>query len=162
MRRLSMTRALLLGTLTVGGLDLLDAIIFFHFRGVAPLRIPQSIASGVLGRSAFEGGIPTAILGTALHFFIAFVIVFTYSIASRRLPRLVDSPWAFGPVYGLVVYVVMNLIVVPLSRASHASPSTAVLVNGLLIHALGVGLLSALFARAARSPISTGSMSAAA
>jgi hypothetical protein len=148
--------ALLLGTLAVGSLDLLDAILFFHLRGVAPVKILQSIASGLLGKGAFDGGVPTAILGTALHFFIAFMIVFTYYMASRRFPLMVNSPWVCGPVYGLLVYAVMNLIVVPLSRANHGTPSTPVLINGLLIHALGVGLPSALFARAARPSLSTG------
>ncbi|MEO8633998.1 MAG: hypothetical protein ABI587_01865 [Gemmatimonadales bacterium] len=153
---LTASRAMLLGTLTVGSLDLLDAIIFFHLRGVAPIRILQSIASGLLGKGAFEGGAATAILGTALHFFIAWMVVLTYYLASRRLPLMVNSPWVCGPVYGLLVYAVMNLIVVPLSRANHASPSTPVLINGLLIHALGVGLPSALFARVTRSTDSTG------
>jgi hypothetical protein len=62
-------RALLFGTITVGGLDILDALLFFGFRGVAPIRIFQSIASGLLGRTAFDGGLSTALAGGVLHFF---------------------------------------------------------------------------------------------
>ena len=46
----------------------------------------------------------------------------------------------------------MNLVVLPLSKGGGPSlPAAPVLANGLLIHMFGVGLPSALFARAARS-----------
>ena len=149
---LSPARALLYGTLTVGTLDLLDAIIFFGLRsGVfRPVRVCQSIASGLLGRSAFEGGAATAALGLALHFFIAFVIVAAFFLVSRRMTILRRHPFVVGPLYGLVVYVVMNDVVIPLSAiGSGTPPPLDILINGLLIHAFGVGLPSALFARAA-------------
>jgi len=146
---LTRAQALLFGTLTVGVLDITDALVFFGLRGVAPIRIFQSIASGLLGRSAYEGGLSIAALGAGLHFFIAFVVVATYYFASRRLPVLVQQPWFCGPLYGLGVYLVMNLIVLPLSAIGGGPKSLPVLINGLAIHALGVGLPSALFARAA-------------
>ena len=153
-KRLTPAQAILFGTLTVGVLDILDAFIFFGLRGVAPIRILQSIASGLLGREAYSGGLTTAALGTLLHFFIAFVVVVTYYLASRRLPFLTRRPWLFGPLYGLLVYAVMNLVVLPLSAAvTGPPPAGAALVNGLLIHAFGVGLPSALFAGLARADL---------
>ena len=59
-KRLSVGQALALGTLTVGVLDLLDAVIFFGLRGVPATAILQSIASGLLGPAAFDGGAATA------------------------------------------------------------------------------------------------------
>jgi hypothetical protein len=144
-------RALLLGGLTVGVLDGLDALVFFGLRGVSPTRLFQGIGSGLLGRSAFEGGMATALLGVLLHFCIAFAVVTTYHVAARRIPDLARRPWIHGPLYGLLVYAVMNFIVIPLSAIGARSPSTAVLLNGLLIHALGVGPPAALSAQAARA-----------
>jgi hypothetical protein len=142
--------ALLIGTLAVGILDILDAIIFFGLRsGVAPIRIFQSIASGLLGRSAFAGGWNTALLGLALHFFIAFTIVLVYLLASRRLTVLTRAPVAAGLLYGIAAYLVMNLIVIPLSAATPSVPPWPVVVNGVLIHMFGVGLPASLAARAA-------------
>lgn len=147
---LTPAQALLFGTLTVGTLDILDAFLFWYFfRDVSPTRILHSIAAGLLGPASFEGGGPTAALGLLLHFFIAFMVVLTYFLAGRRLPSLVRRPLLYGPLYGLAVYGVMNFIVVPLSAANSVPPSAPVLINSLLIHALGVGLPSALFARAA-------------
>jgi hypothetical protein len=146
-------RTIFYGGLTVGVLDGLDAIVFFGLRnGFAPLRIFKGIAGGLLGRpAALEGGLATAALGILIHFTIATTIVAVYSLASQRLPWLTRWPFVCGSLYGLAVYLVMNLVVLPLS-ALHTTglPSAVpVLVNGLLIHVIGVGLPSALFARAA-------------
>jgi hypothetical protein len=43
----------------------------------------------------------------------------------------------------------MNFIVLPLSASGPSAFRTVVVINGLLIHMLGVGLPSALFARVA-------------
>jgi hypothetical protein len=149
-RGLSPMRALLLGALVVGALDITDAFVFFGLRGVAPVRILQGIASGVLGRAALEGGVPAAVLGLCLHFFIAFAVVLVYQLASRRLGVLTRHPLIFGAIYGVAVYLVMNLAVLPLAGVGSGLPANpAVLANGVLIHVAGVGIPSALFARAA-------------
>ena len=148
MIRLSTARALLYGTLTVGILDLADAFVFFGLRGARPIRILQSIASGLLGRAAFSGGLRTAVLGAALHFFIAFMIVVTFFVASRYLAVLRRFPVWSGLIYGVAVYLVMNFVVLPLSAAGRGSLTWPVVANGLIIHMLGVGLPSSVFARA--------------
>ncbi len=156
MRPLSPVRAIVYGTLIVGVLDILDAFVFFGVRnGTAPVRILQSIAAGLQGRAAaVAGGVSSAMLGLVLHFFNAFCIFTVYFVASRRLRVLTDRPVLCGILYGLVVYGVMNYVVVPLSAIGGGvrMPATPVLINGLLIHAFGVGLPCALVARAARPP----------
>ena len=126
-RGLSEGRALDWGTLIVGTADILDAFIFFGLRGTRPVRILQGIASGILGRDAFSGGAATAALGAVLHYFIAFAIVWVFLAASRRLPALARRPWLYGPLYGLVVYAVMNYVVIPLSLVTVRPKPLAVL-----------------------------------
>ena len=153
--RLSTGRALLYGTLVVGTLDALDAIVFFGlFAGAQPIRIFHSIAAGLIGRpAAMGGGVGTALLGVALHYFIAFGIVATFFIAARYIRILQRAPVVSGLLYGVAAYVVMNAVVVPLSAAGRGGLSwppviNAVLINGVLIHMFGVGLPASLFARA--------------
>src|SRR4029450_1884227 len=152
MVRLSGRQAVLYGTLVVGTLDALDAIVFFGLRsGARPIRIFQGIAYGLIGPAARQGGLKTAALGALLHYFIAFGIVLTYFLVSRRVRLLTRRPVICGLLYGLIAYAVMNLLVLPLSKVGGPTlPATPVLANGVLIHMLGVGLPSALFARAAR------------
>jgi hypothetical protein len=150
-------RSLLVGTLTVGTLDLVDAFMFYGLRnGIPPPRILQSIASGILGAPAFQGGWPTAVLGGLLHYFIAFGIVGVYWGISRRARFLTGNVWIWGTLFGLAVYAVMNYVVVPLSAAPLKPPAGPAMVNGLLIHVFGVGIPSAWFAcRAAAASMST-------
>ena len=143
-------RAILYGGLTVGTLDFLDAWIFFGIRnGSTPVSIGHSIAAGLLGSAASRaGGVPTALLGVALHYFIAFSIVTVFVLASRFIPVLVKKPVVFGILYGIAVYFFMNWVVIPLS-AIGGTPRlifNPVFFNGILIHMFGVGLPSALFA----------------
>jgi hypothetical protein len=153
MAQLSGRRAVLYGTLVVGTLDALDAIVFFGLRsGAKPVRIFQSIATGVLGRASFQGGLKSAALGVFLHYFIAFGIVLTYFLVSRRISTLIRHPVFCGLLYGIAAYGVMNFVVLPLSKAGGPTLPIPlpILANGLLIHMFGVGLPSALFASRVR------------
>lgn len=143
------TRFFLLGGALAGAFDISYAIIFSALRsGVAPVRILQSVASGVLGRASYTGGLATAALGLALHFLIAFLWAGLYFLASRRLPVLTRRPVLCGAVFGVLIYAVMNLVVLPLSRFP-ARPSfpLLVLVTGLVVHMFLIGVPIALAAR---------------
>jgi hypothetical protein len=140
-------RAILAGGLVVGILDGLDAIIFFGLRGVKPGRIFQGIASGLLGRAAFSGGPATVLLGILLHFTVATGIVAVCVLVSRRLTVIARQPIAAGMAYGVIAWLVMNYVVIPLSLVTPGPRPPAVVANGLLIHMFGVGLPAALVAR---------------
>ncbi len=144
---MTLIRAIVSGGLVIGVLDLLDAFVFFGLRsGARPMGILHSIAAGCLGRDAARaGGVQTAALGVVLHFVIAFIIASIYIVTSRFLPVLRRRWVICGIAYGVVAYFVMTFVVVPLSNAgpgriAFALPVTPVLLNGLAIHALGVGL----------------------
>ena len=156
--KLSVPRAILYGGLTAGTLDLIDAFVFFGLRsGARPIGILHSIAAGFLGREAARaGGVPTAILGFFSHFLVAFCIVTVYVLASRVLPVLRKQWIVCGIAFGVVAYFTMTWLVVPMSNAGNGSitfalPVTPVLINGILIHAFGVGLPAAYFASRTRS-----------
>jgi uncharacterized membrane protein YagU involved in acid resistance len=146
-------KAILLGGLIIGVLDLLDAFIFFGWRsGAQPVAILHSIAAGAIGREAARaGGVSTAALGLLLHFVIALLIATVYVVASRTI-RALRTHWVIcGLIFGVIAYLVMTFVVAPLSNAgpgriTFALPATPVLINGLLIHAFGVGLPAAYFA----------------
>jgi hypothetical protein len=133
-------RAILAGGLLCGVLDLTAAIVQFRLRGVRPIRIMQSIAAGLLGREAYQGGTATATLGVALHFLIAFTAATVYYLASRKLAFLRARPFLSGVLYGVAVYFFMNYVVLPLSRFPRGSFNLENLITGILIHMLCVGL----------------------
>ena len=137
------------GGLVVGAIDALYAIVFWVPRGGRPIRIFQSIAAGLLGPAAFEGGASTAALGVALHFFIAFSIVAVYWWIGRRVPLLFRRFLVCGAVYGLGVYLVMNYVVVPLSAAKQGRFLLSWVVWSIIVHVLLIGIPAAFFARVA-------------
>jgi hypothetical protein len=144
-------RWLFIGALVAGAFDITYAIVFSYFRsGTAPSRILQSVASGALGRAAYEGGTRTAALGLGFHFLNAFIITTIFFLVARSWPALVRKPIAIGAAYGLVVYLVMNYVVIPLSAiAIVPRPAMAVWMSGVLVHMFLIGVPIALAARRA-------------
>jgi hypothetical protein len=138
--------ALLLATLIAGTLDLGYAIVVSAFRGYKPLLICQSVASGLLGKATYEGGLATGALGVALHFTMMTCIVLAYYLLSRRLPQIARQPFIWGPLYGVGVFCVMNYVVVPLSAIGHTFQRTPLLFIGeMFSHVVFVGLTIAWF-----------------
>jgi uncharacterized membrane protein YagU involved in acid resistance len=142
-------RAILLGGLIAGVLDISAAFLLSAPRHIPPPVILRGIASGLLGKSAFQGGVGIAILGAFLHFVIAFGAAAVYVTASRWLPILTRQSVLCGLLYGIVVYLVMNEIVLPLSafpfRGGH--PSAASILISVAVLMLVVGLPISLSAR---------------
>lgn len=115
MRRHPVLFAILAGGSIAGALDLAFAITFAVLRGGTATGLLQTIASGLLGSAAYDGGAPVAALGFVLHFAMALLIAAIFHVASRRLPVLVRHAPAAGALYGIGVFLVMRLVVLPLS-----------------------------------------------
>jgi hypothetical protein len=145
-------QTILLGGLIAGALDITYACVHSYIRsGRRPVFILQSVASGALGRSAYEGGAKTAALGLVFHFLIALIAATVYYFASRVLRFMVTQAVISGIFYGVGVYLVMNCVVLRLS-AIHATTwpwnyPKSILIGGLLIHMFGIGLPIALAVR---------------
>jgi hypothetical protein len=143
-----------LPSIVLGGLaaalgDFLFAVTYYGvFLGIKQIRIFQSVASGLLGRPAFNGGMNTYVLGLFLHVVVGLCIATVFYLITKLWPAILRRPFVTGPVYGMIAYLVMNYVVLPLS-AIHRVPkfvpsSFAIEMIG---HALLVGLPIALIAR---------------
>jgi hypothetical protein len=128
--------AIIAGGLIAGALDATAAFITFGS------GMPRGIASGLLGASAFKGGAATWILGLLLHFFITLCAAAVYGLASWRLGFLKSNFFVCGLFYGIAIFLVMNLAVLPLSAVPFPiGPFTLKgLYQGLLVHMFLVGL----------------------
>ncbi len=130
-----------------GTLDITAAFVVYGFFGARPIPILHGIAAGLLGPRANLGGLATAALGLACHYFIAFSAATVYYGASRCLPLLVKHAAICGILYGVAVYFFMNRIVVPLSAARRSAFSWEMMFVGVAIHIVCVGLPIALLVR---------------
>jgi hypothetical protein len=126
--------------LACGVLDITAAFLTWSLRGVSPDRLLQAIASGLLGVQAFRGGWPTALLGAAIQFFIAFSVATVFYAASRKLKLMTQHAMLSGFVFGVSVYLVMYSIVMPLSRIQPTPFSLSRTVIAIVTHMFCVGL----------------------
>jgi uncharacterized membrane protein YagU involved in acid resistance len=143
-------QAIFWGGLIAGILDAVDGVIAFGTQGLNPIQVLQYIASGALGQSAFQGGLATAALGAAFHFSIAWVAAAVFVLATRRLEIVKAHAVPAGLLYGVAVYFFMNYLVLPLSAVAASTLHLGLFLNGVIGHALFVGLPISLFARRAQ------------
>jgi uncharacterized membrane protein YagU involved in acid resistance len=102
---------LIAGTIDIGAASLISII--------SPLVILQAVASGLLGRAAFQGGAGVMVLGLLLQWGMSILIAAFFTLAASQWPSLARRWILWGTLYGVVVFIVMNYVVVPLSAASH-------------------------------------------
>lgn len=140
--------AILWGGLIAGILDISSAFVLWGLRGVAPTRVLQGIAAAFYGPASFQGGLTTASAGLAAHFLIAFTAATVFALAATRLPALLEHPLIAGPLYGIGVWLVMYLVVLPLAGI-HPKHSVTSVATQVAIHIFCVGLPIALSARRA-------------
>jgi hypothetical protein len=142
-------KTILLGGLIAGTLDMTAACVQAWLRArTSPVRVAQFIASGAIGPQSFSGGTATALLGLAFHYLIATTATAVFYLASRRLRFLVQWPVPMGLLYGLLVYLFMNFVVLPLSAITQrAVPTLSSRAIAALIIMFCVGLPIALIVR---------------
>ena len=147
----AIVRAIARGGLAVGVLDATDGVIFYAVTaGMDPLQVLQYIASGALGARAFEGGLAAAGLGALIHFALAYGFTAAFVFLYAAVPRLRKAWVSSSLAWGVAVWAFMNLLVLPhLSRVAPATLTVAGVVNGIVGHALTVGLAAAVVARRA-------------
>jgi hypothetical protein len=140
-------KAIVLGGILAGVLDLAFALTYYAIKGGKLLKVLQSIAAGVQGKAAYQGGAGAAALGVALHFVIALGAAVFFWAAGRAVPLLVRRPWISGPLFGAGVYYFMNLVVLPLSALQTKGYPLIWEPWMLAAHVFFVGLPIALVAR---------------
>lgn len=108
----------------------------------------QYIASGALGDAAFAGGMSTALIGVFFHLLISFVIAAVFIQSFERIPLLRRYAIPGSLLYGFGVFVVMNMIVTPLSATpTIPAPTLPWLIVAIVEHVLMVGLPLGMLAR---------------
>lgn len=126
-------KTILKAWLIVGTLDILSATANYMIQGGKnPISILVYISSGIYGQEAFEIGPPSmAILGLALHYFIAFSWTLLFFIIYPRLPFLSKNRLLTGIGYGIFIWTMMNQVIVKLSN----TPKGPFKISGAIINA---------------------------
>ena len=153
--RNSLLRLSVIGGIISGFLHLLiqQGIVFGLILKTPLITQLQFVASGIMGESAFAGGLATALLGLILDFIMITIMAGVFIFSVDRIPLLRRNVIVGSILYGFGVFVVMNLIVLPLSVAP-ALPAPPLwlgielVLQHILLIGLPLGLLVQRFARA--------------
>lgn len=144
-----MTTAIFLTGLLAGVLDGAAAVVVHLIRGGrTPARIFNYIASGVFGPAAMNGGTPMVLAGIGFHMVIAMGWTILYFLAARQFEVLRRHAIASAVAYGIFVWIMMNKVVLPLSRVQMAATTTwNSIIVGALVLVVCIGFPIALGAR---------------
>src|SRR5918993_5039389 len=100
----------------IGTLDILAAFLYYFIKtGNEPLRILKFIAGGIFGEKAFKGDSSMYFFGLLFHYLIAFCFSLFFFMVFSRMMFLKSYVLLRGVIYGLFVWTIMNLLLVPLS-----------------------------------------------
>jgi hypothetical protein len=142
----SIMKPIVVATLVCGTLDIVLAMLLTLWRGRQIEAMLRSVASGPFPGATGMGGAGAA-LGLVVHFGLMAIMVAAFMLTARGRTALLDKPLLSGLVFGLVTYVVMNLIVVPLRFPAAWPPSTLSIATQLFAHIALVGWPTAFIAR---------------
>jgi hypothetical protein len=134
--------------LLAGSLDIVSACLQAYIvRGIGPETVLRFIASGAFGKPAFTGGWEMPLMGLLFHFIIAysFTILFFLLYPSIKLMR--KSIVLTAIIYGIFIFVVMNLLVLPVTKITRAPILLDKAAIATLILIVAIGLPLSIFAR---------------
>lgn len=136
-----MIKAIFKTGLIAGSLDIAAAFLSaWLVNNVSPVSVLQFIASGVFGKEAFAGGYQMAFLGLAFHFVIAFCCTIAYFIIYPKWKLLQRQHHLINAILiALVAWVVTQLGVIPLSRASQGAFTLVPVIRSYLILVFCIG-----------------------
>lgn len=134
-------KQLSIAVLVCGTLDIGYAIVTAMVKGGTAGMVLRGVASGPFGGIANNWGMGGAALGLGVHFAIMTVMVAAYFILAANSKLGTASPWLAGTVYGIVLYVLMYVVVLPL-RWSTIYPLTdpVAIAVSLFPHVAFVGI----------------------
>jgi len=138
-----MLRPIAIATAVSGSLDILWAMILTLWFGRHVPDMLRFVASGPFPQ-ATEWGAPGAFLGLLVHFTLMGIMAAIFVLAAQRFPDIVRSPLKWGILYGLVTYVAMNWVVVPIRFHAPLPPKAVSIATQLFAHIVLVGIPFAL------------------
>jgi len=140
-----MLKPIAIATAISGTLDILFAMILTLIFGREIPNMLRYVASGPFP-AATDMGTGGAVLGLIVHFTLMAIMASALMFYVRRRPDYLDRPLLVGLAYGLITYVIMNIIVVPLRFHTPLLPRPLSVATQLFAHIVLVGIPMALVA----------------
>ncbi|NUS99771.1 MAG: hypothetical protein HOP96_02195 [Sphingomonas sp.] len=140
-----MIKPIAIATAISGTLDILFAMILTVFFGREIGNMLRYVGSGPFP-AATGMGAGGALLGLLVHFGLMAIMAAVLMAFVRHRPQYASNPILLGVVYGLITYIVMNLVVVPVRFDTPLPPKPLSIATQLFAHIVLVGIPMALIA----------------
>ncbi|WP_212005443.1 hypothetical protein [Chitinophaga sp. HK235] len=138
---------ILLTWMLAGTLDLLSACVqFVLVTGKSFVNVLLFVASGAFGKEAFSGNPAMPWWGVFFHYSFALFFTLLFFFLYPRIPEMRKIPSVTGLIYGIFAWIVMNLLVIPVSSIPHGPFRLANTVIGMCIIMVMIGLPMGLMA----------------
>ena len=138
-------RAILLGGFTAGLCDFIYPSVRKIMAGGSWMEPWWGVAYGLLGERSKGGGLPMALLGASLHFFICISGAALLWLLVSRVKFIPRQWFVLGVLYGIAVLITMNYIVLPLSQIGRSIYPLSNIHVSAFWHIVLVGLPTAFF-----------------
>ena len=117
-QRPNFVRSIAVTGLVAGTMDILAATIWYSFRTMnSPIRVLEFISRAAFGRDqAYSGSIWMSLTGLTFHYLIAYIWTCLFYLAYPRINLLRTNKYLIGIGYGIFVWTMMNLVVLPMSK----------------------------------------------
>ena len=112
-------KTILITGFVAGFLDITAAIVILGKMNAT--GVLKYIASGAFGKKAFAGGTEMVIYGLLMHFIIAYSFTILYLFAYPYIGLFKKQKVLSGLLYGIFVWAVMNLLVLPFTNVAQAA-----------------------------------------
>ena len=137
----SATGTIIKAGLLAGTLDILSAIVYYYFKtGKNGFTVLNFVASGAFGKKAITGGTRMAAAGLLFHYFIAFCWTIVFFFIYPYLHSVIKNKIVAGLVYGILIWTIMNLVIVPMSAIPKRPFILSAAIINMVILMLAVGL----------------------
>ncbi|SFG94042.1 hypothetical protein [Pedobacter insulae] len=131
----------------VGTFDILAALVQYYLKTQKnPITVLNFIASGVFGKEAFSGGNKMAAFGLLFHYLIALGFTLLFFVLYPKLKALIQNKFFLGSLYGLFIWLTMQFVIVPLSRAPIMKLKVEGAITAILILIVCIGIPLSLYA----------------
>jgi hypothetical protein len=150
----SFFRSALTSGIIVGILDGTAASVNAYLaRGIAPSAVFRYVASGAFGKDAFSMSESVVVYGLLFHFIIAIAWTFLFYALATRIRFLTTNWLPAGLGYGVLVWIGMNAVVLPLSRVAplvyRLVPTTIMIGIHMFVIGLSISYLASRYFRKA-------------
>jgi hypothetical protein len=134
-------KTIIIAWLVAGTLDISAALLLYYLRtGNNPSRVLQYITSAIIDKTSYTGGTAVNIAGLLLHYIIALLFVTLLFVIYPALRRLFDNRVCWAALYGLFIWAVMNLLVLPLTLLPVQPIQPLKTMESVLVLVLAIGL----------------------